>query len=162
MLTIVIATVMFAIFCAIFIKYDRAFFGMIGAVCGVVIGIVIAQGITNFVAPKEWVKTHEVKLIAFNDSRSVHGRFFLGCGSMQERNVYLYYTQGSDGGIRQGWESTGNSVIYEQDRKDGMLEIYRTRLKQSWSLWGLSPDEISIEFYVPKGTVLRQFKADLE
>lgn len=127
-------------------------------------GIFLALLLSVF-APRVDAKK-EVKLVAFRDGTTMNGSFFLGCGSIENKDVYLYYSQRADGAILKGRVETDSRrppLIYEEKRTDGVLEIHHQELdpNSKWHLWALDSVSNSYVFRVPKGTVVRQFKADL-
>ncbi len=125
------------------------------------IGMLLALFLSLF-APKVNVK-EEIKLVAFRDGVSVTGSFFLGCGSVDDKDVYLYYTQRSDGAIRKGRIENRSPLIYEENRTDGVLEKHHQVIDPNsrWRFWTFYDGDTTYIFRVPKGTVVRQFRADL-
>ncbi len=134
---------------------------VIGAFMGAMVGAMIASVIGAF-APTTDKISSETKLIAFKDGSSVTGSFFLGCGSVGGKDVYMYYYQRADGGIVRGRVDADRAVIFEENRADGVLEARTQTLTHPWELWALPDTEPHYQLRVPKGTVIRQFKADLQ
>jgi len=127
---------------------------------GFMVGILLSLFLSLF-APKEIVKT-EIPLVAFSDGQSIHGSFFLGIGSINGEDVYSFYKRREDGGIERGRVRSRNIPIYEEDRKDGVLEIHKRKVVGTWSLWADVLQNTRYEFHLPEGTVVRQFVADLK
>ena len=158
-----------------FLEKERNCFDVeMGFAIGAIVGIVIAKlvGIpVGIFSPYVDEKTQEIPLIAFHDGQSVHGSFVFGCGSVDGEGVYLYYTKREDGGIVQGRKPADSSVIYERDRKDAVLETWIRETKTStskdgwWKYFAFPSDTFTssyfYKFFVPKGTVVRKFVADL-
>ncbi len=136
-------------------------FTSVGVFFGGTIGLLLAA-IVGIPAPEVTVKTEEISLAAFNDSRTIRGSFFLGCGTVEGNVTYFYYRQRPDGGLEQGWVQSENVIIYEEDRADGILQVYQKKLVHPWEFWALPWGSPCYQFRVPKGTVIRQFKADLQ
>lgn len=142
---------------------------LLGAICGALVGFAIAV-VTAVTLPvvKTTTKTTSMKLMAFSDSHRVQGSFFLGCGSIQDVDYYFYYSvDPKDGAILQGKVPVNETRLYEQDREDGLLEIWTTKYVRGKSIWALKSGQTetsrpSYKIYVPRGTVLRRFVADLE
>ncbi|MBU6370478.1 MAG: hypothetical protein KGH93_02305 [Patescibacteria group bacterium] len=135
--------------------------------CGVLGGLFIVGLATMFlqgIFPKENLKVSEIPLVAFNDGQSFHGSFILGTGSVDRGGSYLYYAEQKDGGIVQGQKSVDSSAIYEQERKDAVLETWNEKIIYTgkWSYFLLDPKlKVYYKFLVPKGTVIRHFVAGL-
>ena len=87
----------------------------------------------------------------------------MGCGSVNERRYYFYFSKGSDGGYTQGKVLAGNTTIYETTNAPPRLEWTMIRRDV--------PDWLSIDFlegyegvqgnyrlYVPTNTIIKEFK----
>lgn len=140
--------------------FGRFLLSLVMGMIGFIIGMFLSLFLGLF-APKEIVKT-EIPLVAFSDGQSIHGNFFLGIGSINGEDVYSFYKRREDGGIERGRVKSANIPIYEEDRKDGVLEIYKRKVVGTWALWADVPQNTRYEFHLPEGTVVRQFVADLK
>lgn len=130
----------------------------IGAVLGVSVGIFFA---VVFDAPT--VRTMYKPLVAFNDGSSVQGHMFLGCGTIESEDAYFYYESAGADSFKRGRLVDNNVVIRETAPKgEGYLESFEKEYKW-WQWWvAVDPNVTQYVFTVPKGTVVRQFVADLK
>ena len=130
-------------------------------VFGIVVALVFLIVIFGLITEQNETKIEE-KLIAFNDGQGIKGNFsgifFVGHGTIDSVSYYFMYAENSDGGIKQLRVRVDNAVIYEEDRKDGLLNGCEIRN----GFGNLNKDLTKYVIHVPKGTVIRQFKADLE
>jgi uncharacterized membrane protein YeaQ/YmgE (transglycosylase-associated protein family) len=135
--------------------------GLLGAFVGVFVMIIFTLS-----SPKK-CESVDIPLVAFRDGTNISGNFFLGCGIVEQNDAYFYYTQRQDGGIKRGRvvSRCDNVTIYEQDRKNGILRISKMVGDRSWKWINWTDKRFAFDeqyvFYVPKGTVVRQFVANL-
>jgi len=162
-------------------NYDRnEILGTVGSSCLVMLfvftaGLLIASLGGVFVSQQllddaDFTKTTEVRhLAAFGDRTGAvtNSSFFLGSGSIGSTAYYYYYEVLPNGGKRFGKTNAESRFveIHETDRSDGELHLRHFDYKGSLGFWFMTGDRHEIvaqTFYVPKGTVLNSFKADLE
>ena len=135
--------------------------GCILAVCFVIGGIV---GISSYSSSLRFEATEEIlrhELVCLRGENELQGRFyFLGSGYIGEVHVYSYYKEDVLGLRRYTVKDQGYVFINEEDRSDGMLVGYRSRLSSpvirffySWFVY----EPTIYHFYVPHGTVRRGF-----
>lgn len=88
---------------------------------------------------------------------------------MDTDEVYMYYYKSGDG-YRKGKITSENVIIYEQENCTPTIVEYTTYTKVNMniilegilSFCKFREEEISYEFYVPKGTVVQTFSLDLQ
>lgn len=112
----------------------------------------------------ETFEKRNCSLVAFNDHFSLNGSFILGCGGVGEEANYVFYTKDEQGGIHLEKVNTNNAIIYEDRINDGLLIEKEIKTKQKLTLWYWAGEyeKKEYEFHVPPGTVVRNFKADLQ
>ena len=135
-----------------------------GAVTGFFLAVMIGMLVIGISPQFEETRIEEKTLIAFNDRLSAEGVFFLGSGRIKEESYYFFYVKDGDGGARLVKALTKQSVIYEQDRQDSLPKI-ETQIRKPlirWLYLRFDESPVKYKFYVPKGTILREFKADLQ
>ena len=132
---------------------------ILGLIIGGVAGLLLAAVISSISGKKE-EKTDTRKLISLRGANYTTGDLFLGIGSINSSLCYLYYEMREDGGCVLGkmHAVSDNVLVYEEDRSDGVLEIYET-LTSAKLWWGLDLlDEKRIyKFRIPKGSIKREF-----
>ena len=140
------------------------FVGVLSGLGGAIISLVLGAVLAGFMGMTE-VKVSGAEIASFVDSSSVSGSFFLGCGTIRESNHYFVYEVASDGGIEQNHFDVERTKLYESNdlKEMGRVEKYKNVLTcDPKGLFFLRPDTFYYKIYVPKGTIIRQFRADLE
>lgn len=101
----------------------------------------------------ERVDVVRTELAALNNSSTVSGEFFLGFGSVDNKDVYRYIVQDADGGYRVSSVDASDAVVYEMPgASNAYAESARLKSPSSWyAISNTSRDEI--KFYVPEGSV---------
>lgn len=101
--------------------------------------------------------SYGVKLVSLDDGSELNGSFFLGIGTIESRPVYIYYYENGPGRYLQGYVSTDQAMIIEEERTDGELEIWEDQNTgfSAWSARGAS--EPYFYFRVPVGSVQQEF-----
>lgn len=122
---------------------------------------------------QETEKTAEYELVSLQDNSQIsgfaRGGLFYVYASMDTNEVYMYYYKSGDG-YRKGKITSENVIIYEQENCTPTIVEYTTYTKVNMNgiLEGIltfckfRDEEISYEFYVPKGTVVQTFSLDLQ
>ena len=149
------------VFGTIFFLMITAFATFIGGAIAVGLGSVL--GISSMDADPE----HIGKMISMRSSDSVageiHGGLFMISGFIGGAEYYHWYEQNGDAIEPKQVKAAGGIYIYEQDRADGQVKIYDWHNKYpSWALLiGLPDPEATgqtYEFFIPKGSIKREFK----
>jgi len=101
--------------------------------------------------------TTERQLIAFSNSNSLTGDFFLGCGTIKNEKIYKYLYKRSDGGIMQDYCLILNSVVYEDDSVKPFIKIISNG-------WFNANGRYYIRNYItiPKRSINREFNLNLD
>lgn len=105
---------------------------------------------------KTWVQDFNCKIISINSNSNVEGSFVLGTGYIKDIKYYYYRVQQEDGGIREYTAPVYTSTIYESDDTP-RVERYRLEMDKKWSFVQNPQDIDAYKFYVPKGTVIKEF-----
>lgn len=137
--------------------------GVVGGVilCGVL--CMVALGVGSCESLYEWETSTMSNLVAINDGSSIHGSFFIGCGTIDEREYYFFYYETRSGGMKKSRLPVSNVTIYEDNSVKPHIKIHKTRF-ENWNYWIFAiraPGE-RYSIYVPKGSVKRDFTFDLE
>ena len=115
--------------------------------CGLILSVLIASGCLT----RTTVQKYE--LYALKDTTKIEGSFFLASGSFGSSMVYVFYYKTDDGGIRMGMIDYYDAVIYEVTTAHPyVLFTIRRELEVSRTA----------SFYIPPGSVLNEYKLDLE
>lgn len=114
--------------------------------------------------PREYILDKEMELVSFKDTVNIEGKFFLGTGNIGSELYYVFYQKEEDGGIKFGKLPVKEVTIYETGEK-GYIQIYNLKLKEKryYSL-GFSDllNKRKYKVFIPKGSILQEFKLDLE
>jgi len=151
-----------------------AFFGFIG---GILLSLTLT-GIIPETTSSKMILLREVRLHSLGDASATSGKFFLGIGSFESQDYYKFYQEVGQA-FYAGKVPVIKSAIYEENRQDGVLEIYaRARVVRHKPLPKLlyafsfrSSDTLQIEqseylsedlyeFHVPKNSVSQEFRVN--
>ena len=113
-------------------------------------------------------RTEQMEMYALSDSQDIYGQFgFLGSGYIDEELTYYYAVQEKDEYGRECFDvnsidANDAGIIYIEDgEKPYMLQsYYKYNSKFFSSIFGEQTGKIY--FYVPKGSIIEQYKVDLE
>ena len=112
------------------------------------------------------------QLVAVQDNVGIQGKFFLGCGEINSDVVYfVYYYKTADGIIKFDKILADQIEIIEEDRSDGVMEkrlkTRRRVLKDKKFFSRLffidigASITVHYRFYIPKGSVITNYRLDL-
>ena len=103
------------------------------------------------------------ELIALSDNSLVHGNSFLGVGTIDEVQYYVYYYNDSSG-IHQGKVPVSNSTLhYWSNVGSGELKVVSVESKSKWEYLLCFPSWPSQnEIYIPEGSITAGFNLDLK
>lgn len=130
--------------------------GIMSALVAFVIGL-LAGTIAYDAEPR----TYTFPVVAAQDGSSVHGRFSIFGGYIEEEPYYFFYREHADGGIYQGKIRANDTLIYEDQETQNYIEV--SKCDTSMEFWGMSEGcETTYEIHVPEGSVDRDVNFDLE
>lgn len=132
-----------------------AFFG---AFCGLGAAIII-----GLFLPTESYVSQETLLAAIQDGSQTTGSFFLGSGRIEEGTYYFFYAKAGEHSYVMDKRSTSNAVIVEDDPAQPYLREYAIRFLDDRSYYfglPLHPPP-PVEFHIPKGSILQNYRLDL-
>ena len=135
--------------------------GILGTVIGCCVGILFA--VIIFAVTPHDISKERHDLVAIKDGSGINGSFFLGCGTIEDRNYYYYYEKSNDNGYKQQKILVDKVVLYE-DATDSTayIEFQHKISKTPYKKWSVNCGCIQTKIHVPKGTIIKQFKLDLE
>lgn len=117
--------------------------------------------LTN-ILPKEFTFEKEIQLVALQDKFGQDGTFFLGSGRIKQKFYYTFYQENPDGSISLNLVPAEKAKIFEEDRKDGILEVYKAVIRsEKLRNWCFPPKERKYIFRIPKGSIKRDLLLDL-
>ena len=117
----------------------------------------------------EYGECHEallesVNLISMGDSTLGTGSMYIGSGTYEERDYYVYYYEVGGGGIKLGRVLADSATIYEDRSEGGVREMIGMTKCNSYG--ECESCQLSLlntyHFHVPPGSVERKFQIDLE
>lgn len=138
-------------------------FVLIGLLSFGLIGNGIAE-LTN--AEYEIVAISEEPLIAFQDDHQIKGKFFLGCGTVEETEYYYYISRKEDKGYQVQKESTSNCYL-DFIEEDGKYQTpHRVVYEKQWTnpvVRFFVPIFTGwTTYYVPEGSIINDYNVDLQ
>lgn len=132
---------------------------------GIIIGL--AVGYITILIIRDNVKTIEVQnpycyLYNLQDESQVNGKFTLGTGRIQEKQYFVFYIKDKYG-FKFSKLDASYCRIQETDGKPHLVRVKRILEKPNFLLNNIVlPQEVEWVFKVPKNTVIREFKLDLQ
>ena len=140
--------------------------GLIAILCGAIAAFValLIAALIGTCLPAEYVLDHQIELAALNDHSGISGNFFLGCGNIENEFYYVFYRKEPDGSKTfDKIKADKKAKIYEEERNDGIIEAFREDFinKNHW-LFAVVFSEPRYKIRIPKGSISKKFKLDLE
>ncbi|MCG8750498.1 hypothetical protein [Tenacibaculum finnmarkense] len=113
----------------------------------------------NFIKDIEYEEEeHEWYIKSLGNDKYVKGKFFLGSGSVQEKDYYFFYVNTSKGYQRLKILVSETYIIETDKRAPEYVKVY-SKYNDEGIFWKvLFHDEKFNRLYVPKNTIIRDFK----
>lgn len=137
---------------------------MVGFVA-LIISLFVAEIAKN---DHEMKRTPWADLAALNDGSQIEGRFGIFSGTIDQKNYYFYYYKDYQDGELAGYKQSqvpvqDTRIIEKADAPAQLVKIEDAECHDDVHWWGWDAcREASWEIIVPPGTVVQQFKLDLE
>lgn len=142
-----------------FFNYSYIFFG----------GVVYTGSL-----PYEDTVIESYEIVSLKDNDNTNGTFVLGTGSVYDTTYYVYNYKTEDGGIKRDKINTNDATVYET-KDSPHIDVIGKKLKESakdsvmYHLFnvGFLEDYITstpndCKIYIPEGSIITEFKIDLE
>lgn len=144
--------------------YERFFMGILVTITCAFAGLLVSFFVGIAAPNSNSVLSQEKReIIALRDNSAQEGNFFLGVGSIREKQYYFYYWKDGDA-IKFSKVNAENSEVYEVETSRPRVEIKTKETKTGFTLFRYIPGKnfTTVKFYVPEGTVTRDFELDLK
>lgn len=142
------------------------FLMFVGALVGALVSMMLSSALYKSKVP---LAKSRIDISAMSDGTSMYGHFFLGSGTIKDVQYYYYYELLDNGGFKQNKVTVSNTVIFESEDTTGYMVTFTYVLPDNhwakgWIVDGCdcSSEKDTYEFHIPKGSVQREFKLDLE
>lgn len=135
----------------------------LGAISGILVGFIVWITVGSLIGLKMPTEnyTETKSLYALQDGEKISGIFYLMGGTVDQKQVIKYITDGELGKHIETQEAK-NSYIKE-GYSDPYLEIHKQRFKKDWYiLFSMCWSTDKYVFYVPSGSVINEYDIDLE
>lgn len=104
----------------------------------------------------------KVELVALNNSSEYSGTFFLAFGSLDEKDEYKFITRDEEGGMEIDSTRVSNAVVYEiPGATSAYMETAYLKKESTWFAIGATSED-KVRFYVPEGSVQKDFNVALD
>jgi len=135
---------------------DYWFGGSMGIFIGLAIGLFVSLSI-GYSQPKTQVIT-STGIASLQDVNTVKGKFFLGSGTIDGKQVFSYYEEVGENQYKLQQQPAELSTVIE----DGGTYVAFVSNVTKDSIWYLSPSitQPDVYFHVPKASVLNEFTLD--
>jgi hypothetical protein len=128
-----------------------------------VIGGVIADAAG---ADYDIVVTQEEPLIALKDNSDITGKFFLGCGTVEKTQYYYYisYVEGKGYTVQKDYASGCYLEYLNKDckYKEPCRVVYQKEYTNPVVRWLIPSMDGWTTYYIPEGSIINDYKVDLE
>ena len=126
------------------------------------IGCMISLFIGQF-PEKKRICVGYTSLVALKDGSSLSGSFFLGSGTVENKQYYFYYYEISSGGYRQDKiENTSEVTIFERNGETPKIRYYKYEfVNKTWDKWSIPSECNDISIIVPPNSITRKFDLNL-
>lgn len=99
---------------------------------------------------------HYMYIYSLKNKSDVAGSFFIGSGSISETEYYYFYYKSKYGFERHKLETHNVSIDETDDSRPRLVERIRTYKGKHFKWYDMSTNKYIM--YVPKGTIIRQFR----
>lgn len=138
-----------------FLLLSALVFGGIGGIVADVAG-----------ADYEIVATQEEPLMAFKDDSDITGKFFLGCGTVEETQYYYYisYVDGKGYKVQKDYVSGCYLEYLNEDckYKEPCRVVYQKEYTNPVVRWFVPSMDGWTTYYIPEGSIINDYKVDLQ
>jgi len=136
---------------------EAIFVSVLVAAASSILGVIVALLIPSVTE----TDIQKISLMNLNDGSSMHGSFFLGSGTIDEKMQYTYYYE--DNGYYKLGQVECSKALIKYNEGDPFLEIHRKKLIKGpvinyFSLVKNTP--IKIVFNIPEGSIKSNFHLD--
>jgi hypothetical protein len=145
---------------------------IIGAFLGALVGFMVAMMVGLAVhTDTEWYKSKPVTLESLVDGKHTEGEFFLGSGVINDVSKFTWYEETGNNSYEQRSAYADDSTVHFIDSGEEPYYIVSEqrytggRFVQPFSFDSNGDSETGLEhydFYVPQGTIARNFELDAE
>lgn len=97
--------------------------------------------------------TTQTDIHSLKDNSMIHGRFFLGSGSIDSVPVYVYYYQLPSGGYKLSTVPVDKTVIFMDENSNPYLKTTEYKFANIY---------YEYEFHVPNGTIVEEYLLNSE
>ena len=105
------------------------------------------------------MEIYKFPIVSIEKNTDLHGKFFLGCGSVDSERIYYTYAVMPDGGYRLLTMKAAATTIYETDDVAPHIMIAQNYSRDiNWMLMVLGKYWWDIKLWVPEGTIVKEFR----
>jgi len=137
---------------------------LIGGSLSAIPQIFIREGNSGTVMQKD---TYSIPIISIKNKDNSSGSFFLGCGSINSTEYYVYFKQYEDGGIKRGKLRVDICSLYERKKETSRIEWTDETKRVHWIVrFGFDKTDIQVKrvgdfkIIVPEGTIIEKFEIE--
>lgn len=143
--------------------WDKFFMGTLNAILGAIIGILVGFLISLALPMQLYEKHYSYELESLQDGNTVHGSFFLGCGTIDGKMQYVWYW--GENGIYEMKQIEAKLVRIKYTEGTAKVNITEISATDSWvNDWALDLDlhDKTYLIEVPKGTIKQNYSLDAQ
>ena len=168
MATIVLCAIILCAICVLASPSgERGDNGFTGFCWGAIVGLILCC-IISCEHELGWEKPYvdkTIRLYALNDGSQIHGSFFLGSGTINEKFVYHFYKRVGTNTFRHDYIDASGVNIIENKNVNPRIEFYKKKRKKcKYGKWHIHEGERggATKIFVPKGSIKNVYNLDLQ
>lgn len=157
---IVAALVFVAAVLAIFMEEEELWykftFVLFISSCGFTAVLLLVAFLSIFIPQVEYLGSYTIPIYSGYNDGITEGRYFLLSGYINEVDTVFYWEQEADGALVKKSVPMRHTKFYEEDRKDGAVEISNYGcINDEWYFCYYKHSEYS--FHVPFGSIISEY-----
>lgn len=110
---------------------------------------------------------YSIPIISVKNKDTSSASFFLGCGSINSTEYYVYFKQNADGGIKKDKLMVDICSLYERQKETPRIEWTEATKRVHWVVrFGFDKTDIQVnrvgdfKIIVPEGTIIEKFEIE--
>ena len=129
------------------------------SVFGFAVSFIIIGFIINLIAAfqGDYITISTQPLKAIGTDEDLHGRFFLGCGSINSENKFIYIAKVDNLGYKVQEVDIDNCYIIKEDIEQPYLEISNIK----WRDWVIGSFENRYIFHIPPNSIKENYEVNI-
>jgi len=163
MITIIVCIILGGFLFYIFTDEDRILTSSIGGALGAMVGLMLAMALLEIVEA-EYKVMESYNIVSLQDNNGIHGSFFLGIGSINDKMRYTFYYEKEEGLYKMRQLNPSQVSIKYTDKNPRVEELGRVPIKSFMKKFTLVNCKVCRKYiiYVPRGSIKNNYNLDAQ